>query len=128
MLTALVGYVWNSSVLVEAFCTILFLILIRMYSRDLSFGSDGESCADGMTSKSGNSPIEKVTKKIGDKLGDVDAEVKDVFEELTASRNAAKKDRPKPKKHVTSELDLQFYGELFLASILSSSVVKMWWK
>lgn len=116
MLSALVGYIWNSSVLIEAFCTILFLVLIRMYSRDIS------------SSKSTNSksPMEKVAEKIGDKIGDVNKEVKDVIEELTASPSSTKKeDTPIPP---TNQLDIQFYGELFLASVLSSSAIKIWWR
>lgn len=114
MLSALIGYVWNSSVLIEAFCTILFLVLIRMYSRDTSNG------------KSTKSAVEKVTEKIGGKIGDVNKEVKDVIEELTASPLKPKKEeQPIPP---TDQLDIQFYGELFLASVISSSVVKIWWR
>lgn len=110
MLSTLIGYVWNSGVLVGAFCTIVFLVIIRTYTRDTS---------------SKKSKIGKVAEKIGEKIGDVNKDIDKVVEGLSDPSDAD--DATSSKCAATDKLDVQFYGELFLASVMSSSVVKLWW-
>jgi hypothetical protein len=122
MLSAFVSYVWASGVIIGAILTLVFLTLIRLYSR----ATDPNA-------------LEKVTEKLGDKIGDVKEEVGSLVEGYLTSTNGNKgkeksgkagdtdnvDNKPIPIK--TSTLDLQFYGELFLASLLSGLVIKAGW-
>lgn len=110
MLTSVASFVWASGPIMNAVFTILFLILIRIWSRS-------------------NSKITKPVEKIGEKLetagkelADVASEAKDIVEGLADVEST--KDSI---KETCNQLDAQFFGELFIASLASGFLVKYIW-
>ncbi len=120
MFSSIGSYVWSSGVMIGAILTILFLTVIRMYSRNTT-GS--------------NNTLGKVTEKIGNKLQDAKTEASSILEGyVTDSKQTSTTADHKETSEVVEipdtrcdKLDLQFYGELFVASMLSGFIVKTWW-
>lgn len=130
MISALIGYIWNSGVLVGSLCTILFLIIIRSYSRDV------DPSDKSVTPFKPNNTLNHITNKATDKIGNqiksqmksANREIKDVLEGLSVNKDDVPSLPNTENTPSTNQLDAQFYGELFVASALSGMVVKAWWK
>jgi hypothetical protein len=90
--------------------TILFLILIRSWTR----------------SKEPNQDLTKATKKIGKKLSSTGHDAEKDLSDLTEGMKSA--NYLKDVKESAEAIDSQFYGELFLAGIMSGMVIKFGWQ
>ena len=110
------AFVWDSIPFMTAIFTIVFLILIRIWTRD---ESDGK--------------VKKTTKKIGDAIKTtrkaaesfcdttLDLDIKDTKDTKDSAHNS------KSSKHRTTHLDVLFFGELFLASAASGVLISFGW-
>lgn len=107
MLSAVASFVWTSGPIMSAIFTILFLILIRMWSR---------------STPSVNKPI----AKIGEKVEEAGKEIKETAGELIEGLEGID-EVPKAVEDSTNQLDILFFGELFVASLASGFLVKYGW-
>lgn len=107
MLSAIASFVWTSGPIMSAIFTILFLILIRMWSRSTQ-------------------SISKPITKIGEKVEEAGKEIKETAEDLVEGLKDLE-DVPKAVENSTNQLDILFFGELFVASIASGFLVKYGW-
>lgn len=113
MLSAIASFVWTSGPIMSAVFTILFLILIRMWSRSTpSYAS-----------------VTKPITKIGEKVGEAGKEIKETAGDLADVVEGLEciDEVPKVIENSTSQLDILFFGELFVASIASGFLVKYGW-
>lgn len=90
---------------------------------------------------SSNNTLGKVTEKIGNKINDAKTEASSILEGYVTdskqnptnvdsketSNTANTMDTSSTPNTRCDKLDLQFYGELFMASMLSGFIVKTWW-
>jgi len=96
----------------SAILTILFLIVIRMWSRSSSVIAK---------------PIDKLGEKVVATGTDITNEVSDVLEGLSTTSSSSATPEPIPSSANSSQLDAQFFGELFLAGVASGLVIKFGW-
>ena len=110
MLSAIASFVWTSGPIMSAVFTILFLILIRMWSR---------------STPSITKPITKIGEKVeeaGKEIKETAGNLSDVVEGLEGIDEV-----PKAVENSTNQLDILFFGELFVASLASGFLVKYGW-
>ena len=122
MLSLIASFIWTNAPIMSAILTILFLIVIRMWSRSSSVIAK---------------PIDKLGEKVVATGTDITNEVSDVLEGLSTTNSTSKPTSVNPSDSATpepipssansSQLDAQFFGELFLAGVASGLVIKFGW-
>ncbi len=112
MLSSVVSFVWASGPIMNAVFTILFLILLRLWTR-------------AETPNVVKKPISKIGEKVEEAGGELKETVKsaeDVFEGFDAETTTNQ-----IKCTTTSSLDVQFFGELFVSGLAAGCLVKYVW-
>jgi len=132
MITSISGFIWNNVPIMYAIFTIIFLVIIRMWTRDGQtdrFGTD----RSGNISASDKNKTADIIKNIGKKIGKAGKEIsvnaKDITEgfEFAEGFNVNAKKIEERTEEVTSSLDNLFFGELFIAGICAGLVMKFGW-
>ena len=112
MISAVASFLWSCVPFIYASLTILFLVLLRLWTRDTR----------DISSKS---DLTKTSQKLGDKISETtkntSAELKDITEGMSVS------EKLDDIADSSESLDAQFYGELFLAGLAAGVVVKFGW-
>ena len=105
---------WNSAPVMYAVLTIFLFIGIRMFSRAPK--TEDENCKI----------VKSVTKKVGKKVNETANTISDSF--VSAKKELTGEDSTDLNLDDSSnELDMQAYGELFIAALASGFIVKYGW-
>ncbi len=110
MLSAIASFIWASGPIMNAIFTILFFILIRLWSR---------------SSTKITKPITKLGEKVeaaGQEIAETAKAAEDIIEGFDVEDTAEA-----IRNTSTSQLDAQFFGELFVAGLASGCLVKYVW-
>lgn len=100
MLTTFASFMWSSAPVMNAILTILLLVIIRMWSRT-------------------SSPITEHIIKIGKNVEKAGNELVNQTEESEKVYKSI--------DYTTEQLDVLFFGELFIAALMSGIIVKYMW-
>lgn len=118
MLSTVAGAMWDYAPVMNAITTILLLILIRMWSRNSKEGFGNSKSTTG-----------KLAEKVGKKLYETGKDLVDTTKEITEGFAVDENvdNAVTASKQSTDTLDLQFFGELFVAGFISGVIINTWW-
>jgi hypothetical protein len=118
MFSSIAGFMWSSAVVMYSVFTIIFLLLIRVWSRSGSYKSTVES------TKSNKNITKSLTKKLGKKIKDVSS---DTLDSMKSGLDVVDSNDIQSGTNSTTHLDTQFFGELFIAGLCAGGIVKYGW-
>lgn len=106
-MSAVASMVWSSAPIMNAVLTIIFLVLLRMWSRDE------------------NSKVKKITEKIGNRVDSASADFIDETSKTLEGFDVG--ELAECAESTKNQLDTQFFGELFMSGLASGIIIKICW-